>query len=108
MATPPSTPRRMGRVRWLIIGLVFLAICINYIDRANLSVALPYLNKELHLDPAASGLILGAFFWTYSLCQIPLGWLVDRLGSRVMFTVAVVWWSLFTAATVLARGFASL
>ncbi|HTF54680.1 MAG TPA: MFS transporter [Pseudonocardia sp.] len=91
-----------------MIGLAFLAIAINYIDRANLSVALPYLDKELHLDPALAGVALGAFFWTYSLFQIPLGWLVDRIGARTMFAAAVVWWSVFTAATVLARGFGSL
>ncbi|WP_031466569.1 MFS transporter [Sciscionella sediminilitoris] len=106
--TRNTAPRRRGRIRWLIIGLAFLAICINYIDRANLSVALPYLNTELHLDPALSGLVLGAFFWTYSLFQLPLGWLVDKVGSRAMFAVAVVWWSVFTAATVVARGIGTL
>ncbi|SDT21393.1 MFS transporter [Microlunatus soli] len=103
----PPVPRR-GRVRWILIGLAFAAIAINYIDRANLSVALPYMDKDLGLDPAASGLVLGAFFWTYALCQLPLGWLVDRLGARTMFAAAVAWWSIFTAATVLARGFGSL
>jgi sugar phosphate permease len=109
MSSPATTePRRQGRIRWLIIGLAFLAIAINYIDRANLSVALPYLDEGLKISPAASGVILGAFFWTYSLGQIPLGWLVDRMGSRLIFAFSVVWWSVFTAATVLARGFASL
>ena len=105
---PAATPAASGKVRWGMIGLAFLAIAINYIDRANLSVALPYLDRELHLDPALAGVALGAFFWTYSLCQIPLGWLVDRVGARTMFAAAVAWWSLFTAATVLARGFGSL
>lgn len=104
-ATKPHAP---GKIRWIIIGLAFLAIAINYIDRANLSVALPYLEDELGLEPAKSGLILGAFFWTYALFQLPLGWLVDRIGARFMFAVAVAWWSLFTAATVFARGFGSL
>lgn len=103
-----ANPPARGKIRWIVIGLAFAAIAINYIDRANLSVALPYLKKDLHLDPAVSGLILGAFFWTYSLGQIPLGPLADRVGARVMFPFAVAWWSIFTAATVLARGFASL
>ena len=110
-ATPDdvnATPSRHGKVRWLVIGLAFIAIAINYIDRANLSVALPYLDDDIHIDPAMSGVILGAFFWTYALFQIPLGWLVDRIGARAMFAAAVAWWSVFTAATVLARGFGSL
>jgi ACS family glucarate transporter-like MFS transporter len=105
---PTTTPPSVGRVRWIMIGLAFAAITINYIDRANLSVALPYLDEELHLDPALAGVVLGAFFWTYSLFQLPLGWLVDRVGARTMFAAAVAWWSVFTAATALARGFGSL
>jgi ACS family glucarate transporter-like MFS transporter len=51
---------------------------------------------------------LGAFFATYALFQLPFGHYVDRIGERVMFGVAVVWWSVFSAATALAQGFASL
>jgi ACS family D-galactonate transporter-like MFS transporter len=97
-----------GGVRWQIIFLAFLGTSISYIDRANLGVAMPYLQRELGLGPGAAGLALGAFFWTYAFGQLPAGWFVDRMGPRVAYTVAVVWWSSFTAATALARGFASL
>lgn len=96
------------RFRWLVVTMVFFAMVINYVDRANLSVALPYMESELHLSATASGLILGAFFWTYSICQIPAGILVDKLGARMMLAVAVVWWSIFTMVTGLARGGAGL
>src|SRR6187397_959184 len=96
------------RVRWMIVFMAFLGTTINYIDRANLGVALPLLSKELGLGPEASGLVLGAFFWTYAVFQLPSGWFVDRVGPRVAYTVAVVWWSMFTAATAGARGIASL
>lgn len=102
----PDKPQ--GKIRWIIIWLAFLAIAIGYIDRANLSVALPYLTEELDLDPTYSGLILGAFFWTYSLFQFPSGWLADKLGSRFTFAFSVLWWSVFTALTAFARGFYSL
>ncbi|GAA4838530.1 MFS transporter [Saccharopolyspora rosea] len=105
---PGTAPTRRTKIRWLMVLLAFLAIAINYVDRANLSVALPYMNAELGLSPELSGLLLGAFFWTYSVFQIPLGRLVDRFGTKVMFAAAVAWWSLFTAATAVARGFASL
>jgi MFS transporter, ACS family, D-galactonate transporter len=96
------------KFRWFMVFLAFVAIVTNYMDRANLSVALPYMNAELHLSAAESGLILGAFFWTYAAFQIPAGMLVDRLGAKAVFAAAVVWWSLFTMATSLARGSASL
>jgi ACS family glucarate transporter-like MFS transporter len=54
------------------------------------------------------GLILGSFFWTYAVFQLPSGWFVDKLGPRIMYSVGVLWWSLFTALTALAAGFASL
>ncbi|HEV3031658.1 MAG TPA: MFS transporter [Polyangia bacterium] len=88
--------------------MAFLGTTINYIDRANLGVALPALKKEFGLSPETSGLILGAFFWTYAAFQLPSGWFVDKVGPRIAYTVAVVWWSIFTAATAIARGFTSL
>ncbi len=103
-----AIPSAAGRVRWLIIFLAFLGTTISYIDRANLGVAMPYLQRDLGLRPSTAGLVMGAFFWTYALGQLPSGWFVDRVGPRVAYTLAVVWWSSFTAATALARGFASL
>lgn len=96
------------KFRWLMVFLAFVAIVTNYMDRANLAVALPYMNTDLHLSAGESGLILGAFFWTYAAFQIPAGMLVDRLGAKAVFAAAVVWWSAFTMATGLARGAASL
>lgn len=96
------------KFRWFMVFLAFVAIVTNYMDRANLAVALPYMNTDLHLSAGESGLILGAFFWTYAAFQIPAGMLVDRLGAKAVFAAAVVWWSAFTMATGLARGAASL
>jgi hypothetical protein len=95
-------------MRWTIVAMAFLGTTINYIDRANLGVALPALKKEFGLSPEMSGLILGAFFWTYASFQLPSGWFVDKVGPRISYTVAVVWWSIFTSATAIARGFGSM
>ena len=99
--------RRFG-IRWWIVILAFLASSINYLDRANMGVAIPYMQKDLNLSPEVTGLVLGAFFWTYAIFQLPGGWLADRFGARVMYSVAVIWWSFATALTALARGFVSL
>jgi MFS transporter, ACS family, D-galactonate transporter len=98
----------MTRVRWTMVTMVFLGTAVNYVDRANLGWAMPSLKKEFGLDPASAGLILGAFFWTYALFQLPSGWFVDKVGPRIAYTIAVVWWSIFTAAAAVARGFTSL
>ncbi|WP_428378038.1 MFS transporter [Lichenicoccus sp.] len=94
----------MPAQRWTMIILCALATTINYVDRATLSVAAPAMQRALHLGPATMGLLLGAFFWTYALMQIPGGWVVDRIGARAAYAGAVAWWSTCTAATALVRG----
>lgn len=71
-----------SRIRWWIAGLMWLAIAINYIDRTVLSAAAPHLIDELKLDPEMMGFIMAAFFWSYSLLQIPAGWFADRFGQK--------------------------
>ncbi|WP_332769169.1 MFS transporter [Phenylobacterium sp.] len=92
------------RVRYLIIFLLFVITTINYADRATFSIAGPSASKELGLDPVAMGYILSAFAWAYVLGQIPSGALLDRFGSKRIYTAALVLWSLFT----LLQGFAGI
>ncbi|EIC83421.1 MFS transporter [Serratia sp. M24T3] len=100
--------RRYPRIRWMMIVFCFLAIAINYIDRVNLAIAAPHIKKDLGLDDASMGLILGAFFWTYALMQIPAGRMIDKLGARAGLAIAVGWWSLFTVLTAFGKGFSSI
>ena len=94
----------MPKIRWLMIWLCFLANAIAYIDRTNIAVAAPAIRAELGIDATAMGLVLSAFFWTYAFMQLPAGWFIDRVGVRVALTLAVGWWSIWTAATGMARG----
>ncbi len=103
-----SVGEKPSRYRWFLVTLAFLAIITNYMDRANLSIALPYMKDDLNLSSSEAGFILGAFFWTYALCQIPAGMLVDRFGAKVVLGAAVIWWSVFTMATSLVRTGAGL
>ena len=98
----------MPTARWLMVWLCFLALMVNYTDRANLAVAAPSIRQALGVDNTVMGLLLGSFFWTYALMQLPAGWLVDRFGARIMFPVAVCWWSVFTALTAAAHSAAAL
>lgn len=99
---------RMPAARWLMVWLCFLALAVNYTDRANLAVAAPSIKQALGVDNTVMGLLLGSFFWTYALMQLPAGWLVDRFGARIMFPLAVCWWSIFTALTAAANSAAAL
>jgi ACS family D-galactonate transporter-like MFS transporter len=81
---------------------------INYLDRTVLGVAAPKMTAELHLSPTVVGLVFSAFSWSYAAAQIPGGWLLDRIGSRLTYFLAVTLWSGFTLAQSFARGLASL
>jgi sugar phosphate permease len=91
-------------MRWLIIWMCFLGNAISYIDRTNLAIAAPSIRAELGIDAATMGWVLGAFFWTYAVMQLPAGWFIDKVGVRISLAFAVAWWSLFTIATGAARG----
>ncbi len=74
---------------------------IAYVDRANLSVALavPAFRDFFRLDDTDRGLLNSAFFWSYAALQIPAGWMVDRYGTKLPYTVGFIFWSLVSAAT---------
>ena len=96
------------RVRYVILALLFIGVVINYLDRANLALALPVIGTELHLDPVAKALILSAFGWSYVLMQIPGGLIIDRFGPRLTFAVSLFTWSVVTLLQGLARSAAVL
>src|SRR5437660_189270 len=75
-------PSVSNKRRWFIIGLLFTASLINYLDRAAISFALPWIARDFHLTPESKGLLLSSFFWSYALMQIPIGWSVDRFDLR--------------------------
>jgi ACS family D-galactonate transporter-like MFS transporter len=90
------------------VWLLFIASLINYLDRSSISLALPLLSKDLHLGPESKGLLLSAFFWTYALMQIPVGWAADRVNLRWLYFSAFVLWSLGQGLTGFATSFGVL
>ena len=91
----PATQRRT-RVRYGILLLIFLLTTINYADRATFSIAGDAASKDLGLDPIQMGYIMSAFAWAYVIGQIPGGALLDRFGTKVIYTLAIAAWSFFT------------
>jgi MFS transporter, ACS family, D-galactonate transporter len=91
-------------VRWApVLALVAVGTMINYLDRTVLGVAAPSLTKDLGLTPAQMGLVFSAFSWSYALLQIPGGIFLDRFGTRVTYFIAIVFWSVCTAAMGMVR-----
>jgi MFS transporter, ACS family, D-galactonate transporter len=88
---------RRSSVRWKIFFLMLFLIAINYIDRASLSVAMPLIAREFSLDPAAQGVILSSFFWTYAVMQVPGGIFADKFKPRIVIAGATVGWGFFQA-----------
>ena len=80
--------------RWSIAALMFSAGMINYMDRAIVAVALPLIALDLHLDPSTKGVLLSAFFWSYALMQLPMGWCADRFQLRWIWAGSFALWSL--------------
>src|SRR5713226_6873762 len=91
------------RVRYGILALLFVGVVINYLDRANLALALPVMGVDLHLNSVERGLVLSAFGWSYVLMQIPGGIIIDRFGPRLTFFVSLFTWSVVTMLQGLAR-----
>ena len=100
--------KKPTRVRLFVAIVLFISVVINYIDRTNISIAAPLIKKDLNLNSVQLGYILSAFGWTYALLQIPGGWVLDRLGSRITYTISLFFWSLATLLQSVARGFGSL
>ncbi|MBF1317748.1 MAG: MFS transporter, partial [Megasphaera micronuciformis] len=94
--------------RWFMLFLLFILTAINYLDRTNMAVAAPSMSSDLGFDATTMGLLFSAFAWSYGLMQIPGGWLLERFGSRVSYTVSLFLWSAFTVAMGFGKSFASL
>jgi ACS family D-galactonate transporter-like MFS transporter len=91
-----AAEERPTRSRYLIMAMLFVSVTINYLDRSNLSITAPAIRAELGFDTARMGYILSAFGWTYALCQIPGGWLVDRVSPRRLYASLILLWSIAT------------
>lgn len=94
--------------RWWIVGLLFAASLINYLDRAAISFALPFISRDFHLTAQGKGLLLSSFFWSYALMQLPIGWSADRFNLRWLYAGAFTIWSVAQGLTGLASSLSTL
>jgi len=108
-APAAAAPARLSsHRRWFMLSLLLIATIINYVDRVNISIAAPFMAKDLGLDKVQMGLIFSAFAWTYAFALVPAGFIADRFGSRLTYGASLISWSAVTVCQGMAGGFASL
>jgi ACS family glucarate transporter-like MFS transporter len=99
----PSIMNMIRRnVRWVLVGLVLVISAVSYLDRVNISIAGPSIEREFHLDHIRLGWVFSAWVLGYALFQAPSGRLADRFGPRKILLLGTTWWAVFTALTALA------
>lgn len=84
-------------IRWVLIAWLFVISAIGYLDRVNMSIAGQSVAREFHFSNLELGWVFSAFVLGYALFQAPGGWIADRIGPRLVLTLGVLWWGVFTS-----------
>ncbi|HET6977205.1 MAG TPA: MFS transporter [Pyrinomonadaceae bacterium] len=99
----PTLGEKVGRYRWVICGLLFFATTVNYVDRQVLGILSKDLKIAIGWTEVDYGNIVAAFSAAYAVGLLLAGRLMDRIGTRIGYVVAIVWWSLAAMAHALAH-----
>src|SRR3954454_15672937 len=94
---------KMKGYRWLIVVLLFFATTINYLDRQIIGLLKPILEKEFEWTETDFAHIVMAFTAAYAVGLLSLGWLIDRIGTKLGYIVTVFFWSIAAMLHALAR-----
>ncbi len=94
LASPPAP----SPLRWWILTLLFFGTTVNYLDRIILGILLPEIRKQIPMDDLVYGKIALAFQLAYTVGFLLAGKVIDRLGTRLGYSIAILWWSLAAAA----------
>jgi ACS family hexuronate transporter-like MFS transporter len=98
-----AAPARAGHVRWVVCALLFFATTLNYIDRQVLGILAPDLQKVIGWSEVQYGYIVTAFQAAYAIGLLLVGRLLDVVGTRHGFALALIFWSVAAMAHALAR-----
>ena len=93
-------PRRRWRIAWLL----GIGVLVNYFDRVNISVSHASLYTAFGISDIAFGYLSGAYNWTYALCQLPIGVLLDKFGVKRIGRISTFIWSLASFGAAVAPG----
>ena len=108
MRAEDSAADPRGAVPWLLVALLAAALFLNYVDRGTVPTAATFIQDELGLTPRQLGLLASAFFWSYALLQIPVGWIAERFGAQRVLGAGLGLWALATLLVGVAHTFSTL
>jgi MFS transporter, ACS family, hexuronate transporter len=103
MTETTELSKSSGHYRWTICALLFFATTINYIDRQILGLLAPLLQAEIKWTESEYGFIVMAFQGAYALGLLAFGWFIDKYGTKIGYTVSIVWWSVAAMAHALVK-----
>jgi len=105
--TRPHKPRRIARIQIIAVSTLSITGVINYIDRGSLAIANTTIRTDLGISATRMGILLSIFSLSYAFSQLPMGFLLDRLGERLVLGAGMFLWSLTQTATGLVTSFSS-
>jgi ACS family D-galactonate transporter-like MFS transporter len=94
--------------QWRLIALLLSGMVFCYAQRGTLSIAAPFMIRDLGITTETMGIMLSAFSWCYSFMQVPSGWIVDRFGVRRAYAWGFALWSVACALTGAIRAIAAI
>lgn len=95
--------------RWLrIIPIALLMYTISFVNRTNISLALPAISHDLHMNPSQAGEIAGVFYWGYLVLQIPGGYIAERWSAKRLVAIMLAAWGLCAIGCGLAQNWHQL
>jgi len=104
MLPADASLKRPSSQRWIrIIPVALVMYTIAFIDRTNISLALPRISHDLHLDPQQAGNVAGIFYWGYLALQIPGGHLAKYWSPKKFISVLLVAWAICAVGCGFAR-----
>ncbi len=99
MSTPTAVAATRHFRRGWIYVLMLALVTINYMDRSALGIVAQAVRGEFKLSPVEMGYLFSSFLWTYVVCLLPIGIMLDRFPARNINAIGIALWSLAMAAT---------
>ncbi|WP_238067681.1 MULTISPECIES: MFS transporter [Pseudomonas] len=102
-----ASPNPFRKYQVITVSLLLVIGIINYVDRSALSIANTSIQRDMVITPSQMGILLSAFSLAYAFSQLPLGMIIDRLGSKISLGAALLGWSVAQTASGLINSFSA-
>lgn len=99
--------RKIKSYKTVAVVFLFFIGVVNYLDRSALSIANTSIQKDLSISPSEMGILLSAFSIAYAFSQLPMGIIIDRLGSKIALGASLIFWSVAQTVFGFASGFSN-